>query len=140
MGHTDLFDSRTYAVIGAAMEVHRVMGSGYLEALFRQALSIEFELRDIPFQREVPCPVEYKGHQLGGVYRLDFVCFDTVVVEVKARSAIGPADHAQVISYLAASGQSLALLLNFGASRLEFRRFVLTPAPDSGGETDSSTV
>lgn len=119
-------DSRSYAVIGAAMEVHRVMGCGYLEASFREALSIEFGLRQIPFRAEVPCPVEYKGRRLGGACRLDFVCFDTLVVEVKGKAAIGPADHAQVISYLAASGHSNGLLLNFGTARLEFRRFILT--------------
>jgi GxxExxY protein len=74
---------------------------------------------------EVPCGVAYKGHELRGHYHMDFVCYSTVVVEVKARSGVGPADRAQVINYLAATGLRTALLLNFGAQRLDYKRFVL---------------
>jgi GxxExxY protein len=94
--HND--DPRTYAIIGAAIEVHRVMGTGFLELLYKDALAIEFERREIPFVAEVPCQVEYKGHILRGNYRMDFVCFKEVVLEIKARSAITPADHAQLLS------------------------------------------
>ena len=119
-------DSRTFAIIGAAMEVHRTLGSGFLEAVYREALGIEFSLRGIPFTREVPCSVTYKDHLLGGHYRVDFVCFDEVLVEIKARAGIGMGDQAQVINYLASTGQTLALLLNFGSQRLEHRRLILT--------------
>ena len=125
-------DPRTYAIIGAAIEVHRVMGTGFLELLYKDALSIELQRRDIPFAAEVPCQVEYKGHVLRGNYRMDFVCFQAVVLEIKARSAITPADHAQLLSYLASARIRQGLLLNFGAARLEHRRFVLdVPLPDS---------
>lgn len=117
--HND--DPRTYAIIGAAIEVHRVMGT----LLYKDALAIEFERREIPFVAEVPCQVEYKGHILRGNYRMDFVCFNEVVLEIKARSAITPADHAQLLSYLASARIRHGLLLNFGAARLEHRRFVL---------------
>ncbi len=93
---------------------------------FRDALRIEFGIRNIPFQPEVPCVVEYKGHQLRGTYRIDFVCFDSIIVEVKARSTVGPAEHALILNYLAASGCPHGLLLNFGGPRLEYRRFVLS--------------
>ncbi|MFA5910319.1 MAG: GxxExxY protein [Vicinamibacterales bacterium] len=119
-------DSRTFAIIGAAMEVHRVLGSGFLELFYRDALAIEFGLRDVPFAAEVPCNIVYKDHQLRGHYRMDFVCFDSVVVEVKAGSGTGPAEHAQVLNYLASTGYQCGLLLNFGLSKLEYRRFVLT--------------
>jgi GxxExxY protein len=119
-------DQRTFAIIGAAMEVHRVLGSGFLEVFYRDALAIELGLRAIPFDMEVPCNVVYKGNRLRGNYRMDFVCFGGVVVEVKARSGVGPADHAQVLSYLASTGHECGLLLNFGAPRLEHQRFILT--------------
>lgn len=119
-------DPRTYAIIGAALEVHRVLGAGFLELFYKDALALELEARQIPFSRELPCHIHYKGQPLRGDYRMDFVCFDEVVLEVKARSVTGPADHAQVISYLASSRLRIGLLLNFGASRLEHRRFIRT--------------
>ena len=119
-------DDRTFGIIGAATEVHRVLGSGFLEVFYRDALSIEFRLRSIPFESEVACGIEYKGHLLRGHYRIDFVCHGGVIVEVKCRSATGPAEHAQVLNYLAATGHQCGLLLNFGAPRLEYRRFILT--------------
>ena len=108
------------------MEVHRVLGSGFLEVFYRDALAIEFGLRNIPFVAETPCPVAYKGHPLRGHYRMDFVCFGSVVVEVKARFGTGPAEQAQVLSYLASAGYQTGLLVNFGAARLEYKRFILT--------------
>ena len=123
---TEPTDSRTFAIIGAAMEVHRVLGSGFLEVFYRDALAIEFGLRAIPFVAEAPCHVTYKTHPLRGHYRMDFVCFDSVVVELKARFGTGPAEHAQVLSYLAATGHQCGLLLNFGSAKLEYKRFILT--------------
>ncbi len=119
-------DSRTFAIIGAAMEVHRVLGSGFLEVFYRDALAIEFGLRAIPFVAEAPCQITYKTHPLRGHYRMDFICFDSVVVELKARFGTGPAEQAQVLSYLAATGHQCGLLLNFGSARLDYKRFVLT--------------
>jgi GxxExxY protein len=124
-------DPRTYAIIGAALEVHRVMGTGFLELLYKDALTIEFQRRNIPFEAEVPCEVAYKGHILRGNYRMDFVCYKSVVLEIKARSVTGPADHAQVLSYLASARIRHGLLLNFGTSKLEHRRFVLDLPPDA---------
>ena len=108
------------------MEVHRTLGCGFLEVFYRDALAIEFGLRSIPFDSEVACGVDYKGHHLRGHYRIDFVCYSEVIVEVKARASTGPAEEAQVLNYLAATGHQVALLLNFGGSRLDYRRFVLT--------------
>lgn len=118
-------DPRTYAIIGAAMEVHGILHRGFLEAIYCEALAREFTLREIPFKTQVPCSVQYKGERLGGFYKLDFVCYGDVIVEVKANSVTGPADHAQVLNYLAVSGHHTALLLNFGRRSLEHHRFVL---------------
>ena len=126
----DANDPRTYAIIGAALEVHRVLGSGFLELLYKDALEIEFTRREIPFRRELPCNIVYKGHQLRGDYRVDFICFEAVVLEIKARSAIGPADHAQIINYLAATKRQVGLLFNFGTPKLEHKRFVRTVTHD----------
>lgn len=119
-------DERTFAIIGAAMEVHRVLRRGFLEAVYYEALAHEFTLRGIPFVSQVPCAVDYKGQRLHGFYRLDFVCFGSVVVEVKASSATVPADYAQVLNYLAVSGHEVAVLVNFGRTSLEYRRFALS--------------
>ena len=120
-------DPRTFAIIGAAYEVHRVLGAGFLELFYKDALAIEFAERGIPFEREAPCSIEYKGRPLRGHYRIDFICFEQIVLEIKARSTTGPADHAQVISYLASSKLRCALLPNFGAAKLEHRRFIWEP-------------
>jgi GxxExxY protein len=118
-------DFRTYAILGAALTVYRILGSGFLESIYREALAVEFDLRRIPFASEVACSVQYKGHLLRG-QRIDFVCYAGVIVEIKARSAIGPAEAAQVLNYLATTGHQVALLVNFGGPRLDYRRFVLT--------------
>ena len=117
-------DPRTYAIIGAALEVHRVVGNGFLEIFYKDALEIEFTSRGVPFGRELPCNVNYKGRQLRREYHVDFICYDEVVIEVKARSSTGPADHAQVLSYLASTKLEVGLLINFGTTKLEYRRFV----------------
>ena len=121
-------DPRTYAIIGAALEVHRVLGTGFLEIFYKDALEIEFTTRGVPFGRELPCDVIYKGRHLRREYHVDFICYDAIVIEVKARSTTGPADHAQVISYLASTKLQVGLLINFGAAKLEYRRFVRTIA------------
>jgi GxxExxY protein len=122
-------DRRTFAIVGAAMTVHRILGCGYLESIYRDAMAIELDLCRIPFEMEVPCKVAYKGHELRGHYHIDFVCYSDMVVELKARSSVGPADRAQVINYLAAAGLRAALLLNFGTQRLEYQRLVLGDNP-----------
>ncbi len=103
-----------------------MLGAGFLELFYKDALALSSLRESIPFETEVPCIVEYKGRQLRGQYRMDFVCFSEVVVEVKARSVTGPADHAQVISYLTSSRLQVGLMLNFGGQRLEHKRFVRT--------------
>lgn len=120
-------DPRTFAIIGAAYEVHRVLGTGFLEVFYKDALQIEFTDRQIPFEREPPCRVEYKGRPLSRSYHVDFICFGEVVLEIKARSVTGPADHAQVLNYLAPTKKRCGLLLNFGTAKLEHRRFIREP-------------
>ena len=122
-------DPRTFAIIGAAYEVHRVLGAGYLEIFYKDALEIEFTERKIPFEREPRCRVEYKGRPLRDDYKIDFICYGEVVLEIKARSITGPADHAQVLSYLTSTKLRCGLLLNFGTAKLEHKRFIWEPRP-----------
>ncbi len=107
------------------MEVHRVLGHGFLEPVYQEVLAIEFRQREIPFAREVYLPVRYKGNELSCSYRADFVCFDDIVVELKAINNLGNVEQAQVLNYLKASGKKRGLLLNFGNSSLQFKRVVL---------------
>jgi GxxExxY protein len=119
-------DPRTYAIIGAAMEVHRVLGCGFLEPVYQKALAVEFTNRTIPCRRETSFPVFYKDVKLDVPYRPDFICFDNVVVELKALARISGIEESQVINYLKVTGYEIGLLLNFGARSLEYRRFVLS--------------
>ncbi len=117
-------DPRTYAIIGAAMEVHRELGSGFLEAVYHAALIIEFMARGIPFEHEVELPVFYKGTKLGTAYRADFVCYGSIIVELKALAQLSGVEQAQIINYLKATRHEVGLLINFGSSSLEYDRFV----------------
>jgi GxxExxY protein len=124
-------DPRTYAVIGAAMEVHRQLGCGFLEAVYQEALEIELADRGIPFDPQKDIPIRYRGRVLQTVYRADFVCSGTVVVEIKALTQIGPVEEAQILNYLKGTGYEVGLLLNFGRTSLQTKRFILTPpTPD----------
>ena len=119
-------DPRTFAVIGAAMEVHKQLGCGFLEAVYQEALALEFAARNISFKREVCLPIQYRGQILATSYCADFICFDGVVVELKALAHMSGTEEAQVINYLKATGFEVGLLLNFGARSLQHRRLVLS--------------
>lgn len=132
-------DPRTYAIIGAAQEVHRILGPGFLETVYHHALANECRRRGIPFELEVEVPVIYKGDQLGCVYRLDVLAYGSVIIELKAMKNTGSIEEAQVLNYLKASTLEVALLLNFGAARLEVKRYAMT-RPETPSATSASSV
>jgi GxxExxY protein len=117
-------DWRTEAIIGAAMEVHRILGYGFLESVYQQALGKEFALRKIPFCKEVDLSLEYKGESLDASYRVDFICYGGILVELKALTQLSGTEEGQIINYLKASKKNLALLINFGRPSLSFKRLI----------------
>ena len=108
------------------MEVHRILGCGFLEPVYQEALALEFRLRRIPFRREVEVPVAYKGETLAVKYKADFICHGEVIVELKALDCLGGKEIAQVINYLKVTGFQRGLLLNFGTRSLEYQRLILS--------------
>lgn len=118
-------DNESYEVIGAAMKVHSELGNGFLEAVYQEALEIEFQNRKIPYKREMKIPVYYCGKELKTYYQADFVCYDNIIVELKAIKSLSDIEKAQVLNYLKASKLKKALLINFGENHLVFKRFVL---------------
>jgi len=119
-------DPRTHAIIGVAMEVHKELGSGFLEPVYQEALERELNSRHIPFEAQPAVQILYKGQPLNKTYEPDFICYGQVLVEIKALSKLSGTEEAQVINYLKATALEVGLLINFGTDTLEYRRFVHT--------------
>jgi len=117
-------DQRTYQIIGAAIEVHKELGSGFLEAVYQEALEGEFTYQEIPYKSQPPVRIEYKGKPLKKKYEPDFICYDDIIVEIKAMDKLSGVEHAQIINYLKATRLKVGLLINFGSKSLEHKRFV----------------
>ena len=118
-----------YAVVGAAMEVQRVLGPGFLEGVYQDAMQLELTARGVPFEAEKPIEVEYKGQCLTHRYFADLVCFGQVIVELKALRRLSGSEESQVLNYLKATGYKVGVLINFGSpGKLEWKRFANTLA------------
>ena len=115
----------SYSIIGAAFEVHKVLGPGFLESVYQRALAYEFDLCGIQYEQQKPLDVYYKD-RLVGEYLADFVVCNEVILEIKAVSNLLPAHTAQAYNYLAATGMELAILINFGSASLQQKRIILT--------------
>jgi GxxExxY protein len=118
-----IYRNETYNIIGAAMSVHRELGSGFLESVYQEALEIEFSRRNIPYIAQQKIQIQYKDVLLKQYYIPDFFCYDKIIVEIKAASAILPEHEAQIIHYVKATGKKMGLLLNFGEESLYHKRF-----------------
>ena len=120
-------DPESYTIIGVAMEVHRELRHGFVEPIYQDAFAVELALRNIPFEREKPLHVYYKGGILPSRYKADFICFGSLLVECKALPAIGPIEEAQVLNYLRITRLTRALILNFKPPSLGYKRLIFTP-------------
>ncbi len=121
-----LLQDETHAILGACFEVYREKGCGFLEDVYQECLEIEFGIRGIPFVTRQPLMLEYKGHRLRKAYEPDFICFDSVVLEIKAAKNIDDAHRAQLINHLRATGHRVGLLVNFGHyPKAQHERFAL---------------
>jgi len=122
-----VFREEVYAVVGAAIEVHRELGAGFLEAVYQEAMERELAARGIAFESQRELVIQYKGQPLGKSYVCDLLCFDSVLVELKAIDRLTGREDAQVINYLKAAGLPVGVLINFGShGKLEWRRLVNT--------------
>ena len=116
---------KVYAIVGAAIEVHRNLGSGFLEAIYQEAMEIELSARGIPIDAQKQIQVRYKGQILNREYVADLVCFNLILVELKALNRLSGNEEAQVLNYLKATGLKVGVLINFGShGKLEWKRFV----------------
>ena len=119
-----IYKEESFKIIGACMEVHKELGSGFLEAVYQEALTVELTNQKIPFEREKDIKIRYKGIDLTKRYIADFVCFDRILLEIKALSILSSEHESQILNYLKATRLKLGLLINFGNSSLEHKRIV----------------
>ena len=125
-----------YAILGCAMKVHRTLGYGFLEAVYADALEIELTNAGIPFEREKEIRVSYNGQMLKSAYRADFVCGENFIVELKAIKSLSNIEKAQVLNYVKATDATVALLINFGSTSLQYE--YLTPQKRNSDLTNSA--
>ena len=119
-----IYKQESHNIIHACMEVHNELGCGFLEPVYQEALELEFQKQKIPYSREKRLYIYYKGTKLKKEYIADFICYNKIIVELKALSELTTKHEAQVLNYLKATNQKLGLLINFGAESLQFKRFV----------------
>ncbi len=119
-----VYKDEAYAIVGAALTVVNELGLGFAEAVYQEALELELMASSIPHAREKVLPVYYKGKLLKKEYIADFVCYDKIIVELKAVETLAPEHDAQVLNYLKATGMQLGLLINFGSAKLQVKRLV----------------
>ena len=115
---------KTFNIIGACYEVYNHLGSGFLEPVYQEALAFELYARNIPFEKEKLVQIHYKEHILEKHYSADFVCYQNIIVELKAVSELTSIHKAQLFNYLKATGYKLGLLINFGEEKVKFERIV----------------
>ena len=121
-----IYKEESYQIIGKCMEVHNHLGAGFLEIVYKDALELEFQNANIPYEREKMYEVQYKGIILPHKFYADFVVYDKIILEVKGVSGISDEFIAQAVNYLKVSSNQLALLVNFGEPKLNYKRIVLS--------------
>jgi GxxExxY protein len=119
-----LFKLESYKIIGASMEVHKKLGAGFLESVYSEALKLEFKKAEIPFEREKKLKIFYQDQFLNKYFRADFVCYNSIIIELKATKVLIEADRQQTLNNLKATKFKLGLLINFGTPSLTYKRIV----------------
>lgn len=120
-----IFKDEVYDIIGAAIEIHKELGNGFLEPVYQEALEMELKERNIPFEAQKPLAIRYKNTVLDKEYIADLVCYDRIIVELKALDRLSGREDAQVLNYLKATNLRLGLLINFGQpGRLDWKRLI----------------
>ena len=119
-----VYKDESYAIVGACMKVHRALGPGFLEAVYEEVLEKEFIIQNIPYKKQVQLDLYYEGVKLKKHYRADFVCYDSIIVELKAVAQIPLVFYAQLQNYLKSTNMELGMLINFGAPSLTYKRIV----------------
>ncbi|MDD3818230.1 MAG: GxxExxY protein [Actinomycetota bacterium] len=125
MNNDIMYKEECYKIIGACMNVHKELGPGFLEAVYQESLMLEFLEQGIPFEKEKDIRIVYKGKTLDKCYKADFLCFDNIIVEVKALAEISNDHISQLLNYLKATKLRVGLLVNFGSSSLVYKRLIL---------------
>ncbi len=120
-----LCKEENYNVIGLCMKVHSELGPGFLEGVYQEALEILFKENNIPFGREKELFVHFLGKKLNKTYFADFICYDKIILELKAVSELSKVHEAQVFNYLKATGLKLGILINFGEESLNYKRIII---------------
>lgn len=121
-----IYKEEAYEIVGACMEVHNTLGSGFLESVYQEALTREFVEREIPFVAQWGIDVYYKDVKLDKKFFADFICFENIIIEIKAMEGLVSEHEAQLINYLKATNKPLGLLINFGGPKLQYKRFANT--------------
>ncbi len=121
-----LFKEESYKIIGSCMKVHRDLGPGFLEAVYEEALEIEFKKSSISFERQKKLEIYYDSERLNKYYRADFICFDKIILEIKSIKCLPVALYAQLNNYLTATRKELGILINFGTPSLTYKRIINT--------------
>lgn len=119
-----IYKDEVYAIVGAALEVHKDLGCGFLEAVYQEAFQLELQSRNIPFVSQKKLTLFYKGQRLAKEYYADVVCYNSIIIELKALDQLSSSATAQILNYLKASRLKVGVLINFGSSSLEWKRFV----------------
>ena len=129
-GHKNIVElvdkDEVYKIVGAALEVHKVLGCGFLEAVYQEAFQIELQEQHIPIRFQQEIPIQYKNRTLQKRYMADIIAFDKIIVEIKAENHLTGVDEAQLLNYLKASGFKVGVLINFGSKSMEWKRIVKT--------------
>lgn len=118
------YSAETEKIIGICMKIHNTLGCGFLESIYQEVLEIEFKINNVDFDKEKELFINYNGYQLKKTFKSDFVCFNKIIIELKAVDNLSKEHYSQVLNYLKAANFKIGLLINFGSSSLQFKRVI----------------